>query len=225
MDRRNKSEDLVTQTKLPFSSGNKKVLEESKNNFLLDCSLNPEHKNFKNNLFELNSLMEENPNINKNFIRTIFNKFHDFTMKLMYQNKQLYTEIQILKQKPDTPNKGGNINSNTNNEMNSNISADFTLKRNDGLFENENKVLKVFIEDELECFNQIIIELNSQFNEMQSKEESLRKQIIEKCDEITKLNNEVEDLKKNRIQLITELQNFTLKINDVKKEYNQLLLI
>lgn len=221
MDRRNKSDDFFRQQNLAFSSLNKKTTEENKENFLMDSSISPETKQLKYNLFDLNTFIEENVNSNKNFIRTIISKFHDFTLKLMNHNKQLYIENQNLKQKIESSsNKPNTILNNTNNEILGNNLTDLTsLKKKEDALENENKILKGFIDDELECFNQIMIEFNSQFNEMQSKEDGLRKQIIDKCDEITRINNEMEELKRTKVQLMNELKNSRLRSNDNKKEY------
>ncbi len=219
MDRRNKSDDFFRQQNLAFSNLNKKATDENKENFLMDNSISPETKQLRHNLLDLNTFIEENVQSNKNFIRIIITKFHEFTMKLMNHNKQLYFENQTLKQKIESPIKLNTVSANTNNEINgNNVSDIFSLKKKEDALENENKFLKGFIDDELECFNQIMIEFNSQFNDMQSKEDGLRKQIIDKCDEITRINSEMDELKRTKVQLISELKNIRLKSNDVKRE-------
>lgn len=70
--------------------------------------------------------------------------------------------------------------------------------------------------EELDCFNQILFDSNIQLNELQSQEESLRREILKKHKEIEKFNLEIDDCKKQKETYIKELQNIAVKLTEYK---------
>lgn len=70
--------------------------------------------------------------------------------------------------------------------------------------------------EELECFNQILFDSNIQLNELQAQEESLRREILKKHKEIEKFNLDIEECKRQKEIYIKELQNIALKLTEYK---------
>jgi hypothetical protein len=168
--------------------------------------------NYLNNQFLKNLLMSVNNNksTNKTLIKIIITKFHDLYLKLVTQIKLLKTENSGLKRKNSSPVEGSsskqsaelNLN-NTNSEAKENI-------------ENENETLKFLLQEELECFNQILFDFNLQFNDLQSQEETLRRDILKKHKEIEKLNFDIDESKKQKENFVKELQTIAVKLNEYK---------
>jgi chromosome segregation ATPase len=109
------------------------------------------------------------------------------------------------------------------------------LNNNDHVFLKDEKENKIFLqenyeqtnefdeiimnylkEDEQECFDQILAEFHSQFNELELKEDSLRHEILIKNDEISKLNNEIDELRLSKNLLLQEIHTKNNKVNDFK---------
>lgn len=172
-----------------------------------------------NNLLK-NILMSVNNNksTNKTLIKIIITKFHDLYLKLVNQIKLLKTEnaglkrnnslphdINISKQSAESQKESKEIinSSNTNTDAKENA-------------ENESETLKFLLQEELECFNQILFDFNLQFNELQSQEETLRRDILKKHKEIEKLNFDIEESKKQKESFVKELQTIALKLNEYK---------
>jgi len=172
-----------------------------------------------NNLLK-NILMSVNNNksTNKTLIKIIITKFHDLYLKLVNQIKLLKTEnaglkrnnslphdINISKQSAESQKESKEIinSSNTNTDAKENA-------------ENESETLKFLLQEELECFNQILFDFNLQFNELQSQEETLRRDILKKHKEIEKLNFDIEESKKQKENFVKELQTIALKLNEYK---------
>lgn len=70
--------------------------------------------------------------------------------------------------------------------------------------------------EELECFNQILFDSNIQLNELQAQEESLRREILKKHKEIEKFNLDIEECKRQKEIYIKELQNIAIKLTEYK---------
>ena len=146
--------------------------------------------------------VNNNKSTNKTLIKIIITKFHDLYLKLVNQIKLLKTEnaglkrnnslphdINISKQSAESQKESKEIinSSNTNTDAKENA-------------ENESETLKFLLQEELECFNQILFDFNLQFNELQSQEETLRRDILKKHKEIEKLNFDIEESKKQKDQ-------------------------
>jgi len=82
--------------------------------------------------------------------------------------------------------------------------------------ENENEILKYLLHEEMECFNQILFDFNIQFNDIQSQEETLRRDILKKHKEIEKLNFDIDECRKQKDTFIKELQNIAVKLNEYR---------
>jgi hypothetical protein len=177
--------------------------------------------NTLNNNFLKNILMSVNNNksTNKTLTKIIITKFHDLYLKLVTQIKLLKTENSSLKRKNSSAIDGSiskqsaesqkESKENINNLNNTNSDA----KEN---AENESEALKFLLQEELECFNQILFDFNLQFNELQSQEETLRRDILKKHKEIEKLNFDIEESKKQKDNFVKELQTIALKLNEYK---------
>lgn len=172
-----------------------------------------------NNLLK-NILMSVNNNksTNKTLIKIIITKFHDLYLKLVNQIKLLKTENAGLKRNNSLPN---DINiskqsAESQKESKENINSSNTNTDAKENAENESETLKFLLQEELECFNQILFDFNLQFNELQSQEETLRRDILKKHKEIEKLNFDIEESKKQKENFVKELQTIALKLNEYK---------
>lgn len=172
-----------------------------------------------NNLLK-NILMSVNNNksTNKTLIKIIITKFHDLYLKLVNQIKLLKTENAGLKRNNSLPN---DINiskqsAESHKESKENINSSNTNTDAKENAENESETLKFLLQEELECFNQILFDFNLQFNELQSQEETLRRDILKKHKEIEKLNFDIEESKKQKENFVKELQTIALKLNEYK---------
>jgi epidermal growth factor receptor substrate 15 len=156
----------------------------------------------KNILLNINNMKSTS---NKTLIKIIVTKFHELYIKLVNQMKCLKLENSNLKKKSinnDTEKVTKNENFNEPSEV-------------------ENESLKFLLSEEIECFNQILFDFNVQFNDLQSQEETLRRDILKKHKEIEKLNFDIEESKKQKEQFVKELQTIALKLNDYKASLNE----
>jgi len=150
----------------------------------------------------LKNIMGNNKTYNRGLIKTITQKFHELYLKLVQQIKLLKIENSQLKK---------------NNENSKHHIGDFTSPENEDFnLENESDTVKYLMQEEIECFNQILYDFNNQFNEVQSQEESLRRDILKKHKEIEKVNIELEDFKKQKEVLVKELQNIAVRLGEYK---------
>ena len=195
--KRNKSEIIFTEF---INKEIKDVLFES----FSDVKPLKTENNFTNT--EENSINDGILKIGKsnkqNFIKIISSKFHDLYLKLINQIKSLKQENKRL---------NSALKSNGILEGMSNINnADMEEQ------EIENDTLKLLMKEEMECFNQILLDFNIQFNDLVSQEEYFRNDISKKQKEIDKLNMELTDYRRQKEEFVNELQNIALKLSEYK---------
>jgi hypothetical protein len=207
----------------------KAIEEQSKDNILLESftedvkfgkSPRAEALNFEEismdpsnmNNFMKNIMMSNRLN-NKCVIKTITQKFHDLYLKLVNQVKMLKTENSNLKK---------NIDFTSKLIENKNVSAQDQTDIN---IESDGDAYKYLMQEEIECFNEILFDFNVQFNEVQSQEEILRRDILKKHREIEKLNFDIDDAKKQKEILVKELQNIAFRLKEMKPKTEQFDMI
>jgi chromosome segregation ATPase len=158
-----------------------------------------------------------NKSANKTLIKIISSKFHDLYLKLINQMKHLKIENSNLKKRIRA---GSNVVLGESPKISSQQVTEpenmETIMTKNNLIETENESLKYLLHEEMECFNQILFDFNIQFNDLQSQEESLRRDILKKHKEIEKLNGDIDECKKQKDSFIKELQNIALKLNEYK---------
>lgn len=160
----------------------------------------------KNILININNMKSTS---NKTLIKIIVTKFHELYIKLVNQMKVLKLENSNLKRRTYSID---------NEKVNSTIEKNETFNEPS---EVENESLKFLLGEEIECFNQILFDFNVQFNDLQSQEETLRRDIMKKHKEIEKLNFDIEESKKQKEMFVKELQTIALKLNDYKASLNE----
>jgi hypothetical protein len=85
--------------------------------------------------------------------------------------------------------------------------------------EGENESLKILLNEEMECFNQILLDFNIQFNELSTREDELKRELQLKQKELDKMTNELGDYRKQKDILVQELQNLAFKLSEFKSSF------
>lgn len=198
------------------------IVKSTKNQIVDTLNLNLEEtsvldaNNNYNNFYLKNSNKTGN---NKTVIKIITSKFHDLYLKLINQIKFLKQENNILKKKTSSRTSNEASSNNTKQQTGINLDSpdyDIILDNKNNLVESENESLKYLLHEEMECFNGILFDFNIQFNELQSQEETLRRDILKKHKEIEKLNLDIDDCKKQKENYVKDLQNIALKLNEYR---------
>jgi hypothetical protein len=243
-ERRNRSEiiynnlitkDQIDPSKLRDLNFSKKgyIMEETNDN-IFDSIIFPEglHKKTEFN-FDDNLSLDNKFKVNKNIIKVITGKFHELFLKIVCENKNLRNELQIIKkeqiefnysdkkQEANTTNEKSIKFNNTNNNINiGNLSLQdlhygiVKEKKNESFDENE--FFSQFKEEETEVFNAIVNDFNIQINELESKDDFLRREIHKKLEEISRLNTENEEIIRKKEHILSEIQNISLKLCEYK---------
>jgi hypothetical protein len=192
--RRNKSEIVFTEYFGRSQDGPKEI----KDSFLESFSdMGKTHKRVDTFIEEI-SMCEKGSN--KNFIKTMSARFHDLYMKLVGQIRHLKVENRKI----------NNILKNKGLEDVSGRTGD-----SDEL-EGESETLKLLLTEEMECFNQILLDFNIQFNELSSHEDELKRELHGKQKELDKLTIELSDYRKQKDTLVQDLQNLAFKLSEFK---------
>jgi len=243
-ERRNRSEiiynnlitkDQIDPSKLRDLNFSKKgyIMEETNDN-IFDSIIFPEglHKKTEFN-FDDNLSLDNKFKVNKNIIKVITGKFHELFLKIVCENKNLRNELQIIKKEQiefnysDKKQEANNTNeksikfNNTNNNINiGNLSLqdlhyDIVKEKKNESFD-ENEFFSQFKEEETEVFNAIVNDFNIQINELESKDDFLRREIHKKLEEISRLNTENEEIIRKKEHILSEIQNISLKLCEYK---------
>jgi len=243
-ERRNRSEiiynnlitkDQIDPSKLRDLNFSKKgyIMEETNDN-IFDSIIFPEglHKKTEFN-FDDNLSLDNKFKVNKNIIKVITGKFHELFLKIVCENKNLRNELQIIKkeqiefnysdkkQEANTTNEKSIKFNNTNNNINiGNLSLqdlhyDIVKEKKNESFD-ENEFFSQFKEEEIEVFNAIVNDFNIQINELESKDDFLRREIHKKLEEISRLNTENEEIIRKKEHILSEIQNISLKLCEYK---------
>jgi hypothetical protein len=202
--RRNKSEIVFTEY---FNSP--KGTKEIKDLFLESFSdIGKTHKRVDTFIEEI-SMSEKGSN--KNFIKTLSGRFHDLYIKLVSQ-------IRILKM------ENRKLNSILKNKGIDDISTNkgiLVLNSDSEGLEGGSESLKLLLNEEMECFNQILLDFNIQFNELSSNEDGLKRELSSKQKELEKVTFELNDYKKQKDILVQDLQNLAFKLSEFKISLNE----
>ena len=229
------TKDQTDLNKLKDLNSSKKgfIMEETNDN-IFDSIIFPEglHKKTEFN-FDDNLSLDNKSKINKNIIKIITSKFHELFLKLISENKTLKNELHSIKkeniefnssdkkQEANTTNeKSLKFNSSPNNINIGNLSLqdlnyDIIKEKKNESFD-ENEFFSQFREEENEVFNAIINDFNIQINELESKDDYLRREIIKKLEEINRLNSENEEFAKKKESIMIEIQNISIKLCEYK---------
>jgi len=243
-ERRNRSEiiynnlitkDQIDPNKLRDLNFSKKgyIMEETNDN-ILDSIIFAEGLHKKNEFnFDDNLSLDNKFKVNKNIIKVITSKFHELFLKIVCENKTLKNELQIIKkehiefnysdkkQEANTTNEKSIKFNYTNNNINiGNLSLQDlhydTVKEKKNQSFDENEFFSQFKEEETEVFNAIVNDFNIQINELESKDDFLRREIHKKLEEISRLNKENEEIMRKKDNILTEIQNISLKLCEYK---------
>lgn len=251
LDRRNRSEVIFNNLfskesgdanrKEQNSSKNRLMAEDTHDN-IFDSLMFPDAFPKKATDFNLddNLSLDNRFKPNKLLIKTITNKFHELFLKLIAENKTLKIDLhnyrhdqyennlnerrlEFNKKESSNglhPTNHFNIGNMSLQDLNTDFHLNDKLRNNSELDENE--MIFHLKEEELEVFNSILNEFLMQLNELEAKDDFLRREIGKKLDDLNRINSEYEEISKNKQILLIEVQNVTLKLNEYKTFLNNL---
>lgn len=229
------SKDQIDPSKLrDFNLSKKGFIMEETNDNIFDSIIFPEGLQKKNEFnFDDNLSLDNRFKVNKNIIKVITSKFHELFIKIVCENMNLRNELQTIKKEQiefnysykkneanTTYEKSLKLNNTTNNINIGNLSLqdlqydNVKEKRNDSFDENE--FFTQFKEEEIEVFNAIVNDFNIQINELESKDDFLRREIHKKLEEISKLNTENQEILRKKENNLFEIQNISLKLSEFR---------